>query len=564
MPESVLKGLESEPKITDFTLINEIGSGSFGRVLLVQHKKTGVTYAIKAIDKRTQANIQDQKYFRREIEIMYRVHHPNVVKLYGHFEDNTYCYFVMEYIDGGNVYTLVPKNGLRTVSAQQVASIIKDVISATYYLHHMSPPIIHRDIKPENVLLNSGMRAKLTDFGWSNYMKYGCKRLTVCGTPIYLAPEMINNTGHDEKVDIWCIGILLYELVTGSQPWQGADIPSVKDSIRGIKIKWPPNVDRLAADLICKILKYNPEERITLRNMLNHPFITQYFPNATSCLIRPDINAQYQVYVISKDHPSTWNPIVTNVDYGLQYNSYYDIGDQNQNPNTIQYYTQTQTTNKNDYDALLEKYNKLQREYTQLKIAGLSSMNLDGLRRELKEKEEKINQILSKINASNNTNTNTNVNTNYYYSNNNQFKNYYNVTALETTYNDLKNENYNLKNKLNIYQTQYNTQSSPLFIDNYLNDLRNSIKQNNKYEFSNSIYQLRTDLDNATIENYNTIIMMKDREIERYKEQERQRREREKRYFSNLINRYDQTLTLGEQENQQLKMRLKELQGYFV
>ena len=169
MPESVLKGLESEPKITDFTLINEIGSGSFGRVLLVQHKKTGVTYAIKAIDKRTQANIQDQKYFRREIEIMYRVHHPNVVKLYGHFEDNTYCYFVMEYIDGGNVYTLVPKNGLRTVSAQQVASIIKDVISATYYLHHMNPPIIHRDIKPENVLLNSGMRAKLTDFGWSNY-----------------------------------------------------------------------------------------------------------------------------------------------------------------------------------------------------------------------------------------------------------------------------------------------------------------------------------------------------------------------------------------------------------
>ena len=393
-------------------------------------------------------------------------------------------------------------------------------------------------------------------------MKYGCKRLTVCGTPIYLAPEMINNTGHDEKVDIWCIGILLYELVTGSQPWQGADIPSVKDSIRGIKIKWPPNVDRLAADLICKILKYNPEERITLRNMLNHPFITQYFPNATSCLIRPDINAQYQVYVISKDHPSTWNPIVTNVDYGLQYNSYYDIGDQNQNPNTIQYYTQTQTTNKNDYDALLEKYNKLQREYTQLKIAGLSSVNLDGLRRELKEKEEKINQILSRINASNNTNTN--VNTNYYYSNNNQFKNYYNVTALETTYNDLKNVNYNLKNKLNIYQTQYNTQSSPLFIDNYLNDLRNSIKQNNKYEFSNSIYQLRTDLDNATIENYNTIIMMKDREIERYKEQERQRREREKRYFSNLINRYDQTLTLGEQENQQLKMRLKELQGYFV
>ena len=118
--ESVLKGLESEPKITDFTLIKEIGSGTFGRVLLVQHKITQAIYAIKAIDKHTQASIQDQIYFRREIEIMYRVHHPNVVKLYGHFEDDTYCYFIMEYVDGGNIYSIVPKNGLRTISPQQV------------------------------------------------------------------------------------------------------------------------------------------------------------------------------------------------------------------------------------------------------------------------------------------------------------------------------------------------------------------------------------------------------------------------------------------------------------
>ena len=388
IPESVLQGLESEPKITDFTLIKEIGSGTFGRVLLVQHKITQAIYAIKAIDKHTQASIQDQIYFRREIEIMYRVHHPNVVKLYGHFEDNTYCYFIMEYVDGGNIYSIVPKNGLRTILPQQVASIIKDVISATYYLHHMNPPIIHRDIKPENVLLNSLMQAKLTDFGWSNYMKIGSKRLTVCGTPIYLAPEMINNTGHDERVDIWCIGILLFELITGSQPWFGSDIPSVKDSIRGIRINWPKNVDQLAADLICKILKYNPEERITLRNMLNHPFITQYFPNATSCLIRPDNNAQYKVFVVSKDHPSNWSPIMTEINYGLNSNNYYDIG----NKNNVVYYTQSY--NPSDYDNLLQKYNNLQREYTQLKIAGYSSYNLDNLRRELKEKEEKINQLL--------------------------------------------------------------------------------------------------------------------------------------------------------------------------
>ena len=81
-------------------------------MLLVQHKITQAIYAIKAIDKHTQASIQDQIYFRREIEIMYRVHHPNVVKLYGHFEDDTYCYFIMEYVDGGNLYSMLPKTDL--------------------------------------------------------------------------------------------------------------------------------------------------------------------------------------------------------------------------------------------------------------------------------------------------------------------------------------------------------------------------------------------------------------------------------------------------------------------
>ena len=118
IPESVSKGLESEPKITDFTLLKELGSGSFGRVLLVEHKITKAKYAIKAIDKRNQANIQEKPYFRREIEIMYRVHHPNVVKLFGHFEDNNYCYFIMEYITKGNVYNLLPTDKKKRLSTK--------------------------------------------------------------------------------------------------------------------------------------------------------------------------------------------------------------------------------------------------------------------------------------------------------------------------------------------------------------------------------------------------------------------------------------------------------------
>ena len=171
IPESVAKGLEPEPKITDFTITKELGSGSFGRVYLVTHKKTKANYAIKAIDKRNKSNIEEKPYFRREVEVMYKIHHPNVVKLYSHFEDNNYCYFIMEYIAKGNMFGLIPQDKKKRISTQLVASLMKDIISAVYFLHNMNPPIIHRDIKPENVLLGSGMQAKLTDFGWSNYMQ---------------------------------------------------------------------------------------------------------------------------------------------------------------------------------------------------------------------------------------------------------------------------------------------------------------------------------------------------------------------------------------------------------
>ena len=542
IPESVLKGFEPEPKITDFTLIKELGVGSFGRVILVQHNKTQAQYAIKAIDKRNTTNIQEKPYFRREIEIMYRIHHPNVVKLFGHFEDNTYCYFIMEYIQGGNIYSYVPKNGIRKISTQQVASIIKDVISATYFLHNMIPPIIHRDIKPENVLLGSGMQAKLTDFGWSNYMQGEYKRTTVCGTPIYLAPEMISNSGHDEKVDIWCIGVLLFELMTGVQPWKGTDVNTVKMNISRLNINWPKNMDKKARDLISKILKYYPYERISLENMLMHPFFTQFFPNAISCLKRPD-DTKYKVFIISKDHPLTWNPVFNASNRVMR------VQPQLNNPYS------TQTYNQNNYNNLLQKYDSLKKEYQQLRTAGFSTSTLSNLRKELQEKENKINQLMI-----------TGRNTGGYIQNNNSnwYKTNYINNNLQTTYNDLVNENYDLKNKLNLYKTHFKTQNGQVFLDNDFNNIRNSITQNNKIGFNQAINQLKTNLDNVTTYNYNPIIQARDQEIQKWKQQERIRAEMEKQQFSQLINKYDQTLTMGERENQKLKMRLKELQGYFV
>ena len=287
IPESASKGLEHEAKITDFEILKELGSGSFGNVYLVRHKETKAEYAIKAIDKRNKTNQEEKPYFRREVEVMYKIHHPNVVKLFGHFEDNNYCYFIMEYISKGNVYNLLPTDKKKRLSTKICASIIKDVISAVYFLHNMKPPIIHRDIKPENVLLSEGLVAKLADFELSNYLE---------------------EKAHNEAVDIWCIGVLLFELVTAQVPFQGNDIDTLKENILKLKITWPKDINTDAKNLIMKILKLDPKQRLPLEDMLKHPFITKYVPDATKYLIKPEEGVQYKPFIVAKDDPKTWKP----------------------------------------------------------------------------------------------------------------------------------------------------------------------------------------------------------------------------------------------------------------
>ena len=308
LSESVIKGLEPEPTIKDFKIQKEIGNGSFGRVFLATHLKTNVDYAIKIIDKRNKTNIEGKPYFRREIEIMYKIRHPNCVRLFGNFEDENYCYFIMEYIPGGNLFSLMRENRNTGLNIYLVASIMRQLISAIYYLHNMNPSIIHRDIKPENVLLVDNMKVKLTDFGWSNYINYeGEQRSTFCGTPIYLSPEMIQNIGHDEHVDIWCLGILLFELLTGTPPFIGQNRVLLMNNIINVNITWPSQtsipIDADAKDLILKILKKKPFERISLENMVKHNFFIKYCPNVKPIL---DKRQKYHLkpFIISKDIPN--------------------------------------------------------------------------------------------------------------------------------------------------------------------------------------------------------------------------------------------------------------------
>jgi aurora kinase len=526
-PQSVLKGLEPEPKIKDFEILKELGCGSFGRVFLARHLKTRVLYAIKAIDKKDKTNIEEKPYFRRELEVMYKIHHPNVVKLFGHFEDNNYCYFIMEYISKGNVYNLLTLDKKKQISPKVVATIMKDVISAVYFLHNMNPPIIHRDIKPENVLLNEGIIAKLTDFGWSNYIQEDKERKTVCGTPIYLAPEIIKEQGHDKRVDIWCIGVLLFELITKKVPFQGKDLETLKSNILHLKISWPQEMNPDAKDLISKILKLDPNQRMPLEEMLEHPFFLKYFPDAPSCLILPDPNITYKTFIVSKDDPKTWDPV--------QRNNYYDNKPTNNGPSDNISGNNHKKEPQDKYTILQEKYQSLKNDYDAFKSGNQSINEMEELKRKIREKNEKLEQLM-KGNKIDEDDKDLKLKCN----------------NLETENNDLRSQVLAFEKKIKEQQTQS--------IDLKLNEFRNTLlNQDKEYEFA--FEDLKNHLNKETRHNLNEIIKSKDQEIEKYKEEERARREKEKKKYTSLINKYDQTLSWVEKENQELKRKIKELEA---
>ena len=502
IPEAVLKNLEPEPKISDFEILKELGAGSFGRVYLVTHKQTKAQYAIKAIDKRNKTNIKEKPYFRREIEIMYKIHHPNVVRLYSHFEDDNYCYFIMEYVQKGNIYSLISKDKSKRLNTQLIAQLMLNVISAVYFLHKMNPPIIHRDIKPENVLLGEGNLAKLTDFGWSNYMQEDEKRTTVCGTPIYLAPEIINESGHDEKVDIWCIGILLFELSSGDIPFLGNDIETLKHNIRQMKISWPRDFNPEIKNLISKILKYDPKERISINDILKHSFFTKHFENINQYLITPNEQIQYKPFVVSVDNPKD-PPVVINA----KIEKYVKKVRRDISPNpVIRPRIEKISHDNNNY--LKNKYKELNCEL-QLLINNQGNNNINNsncsqkevdeliqqnmlLRKELnyikKELQEKENKIQNLNNKSLNNESKEKI-----------FK--------------LENENVILKSKIEKYENELIHKHNIININKLIEELSSLSK--GREDIKQLINEIQNDLNDNSTQQFINIFKEKEKELER-------------------------------------------------
>lgn len=184
------------PNLTrmDFDSASPLGQGAFGKVFKVKHRKTKRWYAIKVVSKPQIVNLKMVDQLKNEIDIMSQVKHPCIIEFFTYFEDPTNLYLVLELAEG-HLYSILKKSG--KFDEAHAAKCMFDVVRAIEHLHTRNPAIIHRDIKPEN-LLTMGDSLKLADFGWSN-IKDRHKRMTFCGTPDYLAPEMILEQGHTEK-----------------------------------------------------------------------------------------------------------------------------------------------------------------------------------------------------------------------------------------------------------------------------------------------------------------------------------------------------------------------------
>ncbi len=276
--------------LADFEIGKPLGKGKFGHVYLARERTSGFIVALKIIYKAELESARVEKQLRREIEIQSHLRHANVLRLYGYFYDEKRVYLILEYAPHGELYKILRRGGaaegvIRSPDAKEgdpgrfdeptAARYVRQMASALQYLH--ARHVIHRDIKPENILLGLDGEAKIADFGWSVHAP-GTRRQTLCGTLDYLPPEMVEGREHDRLVDLWALGVLLYEFLVGAPPFE--DTTGYRATYRRIAkvdLRIPKDVmSPEAADLVVRLLQHEPERRLPLEKVLRHPWIVKH------------------------------------------------------------------------------------------------------------------------------------------------------------------------------------------------------------------------------------------------------------------------------------------------
>ncbi|PKK69738.1 serine/threonine-protein kinase aurora-1-like protein [Rhizophagus irregularis] len=272
--KSIVKsGKVSKPRVwhlDDFEMGNPLGEGRFGRVYMAREKDSKKIVAIKVIFKKEFRENNMIEQLKREVEIQSHLRHSNILRLYGYFHDKHRVFLVLEYAENGELYKNLQKDGPFT--EHKAASYISQIAAALVYLQKKK--VIHRDMKPENILLSSDGKIKISDFGWAIHTPDASqRRMTFCGTPDYLAPEMIKDMGYGQKIDAWALGVLCYEFLVGEPPFMVEDLRETYQKIATVDYKIPDQISLEAKDLISSLLQSDPEKRLPLDQVTTHPWI---------------------------------------------------------------------------------------------------------------------------------------------------------------------------------------------------------------------------------------------------------------------------------------------------
>ncbi|CAG9328240.1 unnamed protein product [Blepharisma stoltei] len=258
-----------------YTIIEQLGEGTFGKVWRAVSKATGEEFAIKSIDK-SKLGQDEISNLQLEIDIISQVDHPNIVRTYEVFDEPRYLHFVMEIMSGGELFEKIVEKD--HYSEKEAADTIRPVVEAIKYCHDMG--IVHRDLKPENLLLSSadeGGILKITDFGLARFYDDDLMT-TACGTPGYVAPEIIEARGYGLEVDYWSLGVILYIMLCGFPPFFEDNNEKLFDMIKKGEYEFTSpywdDISAMAKDLISHLLQVTPSQRFNAEEVLRHPWMT--------------------------------------------------------------------------------------------------------------------------------------------------------------------------------------------------------------------------------------------------------------------------------------------------
>eukprot|EP00002_Diphylleia_rotans_P031033 TRINITY_DN6425_c0_g1_i3.p1 TRINITY_DN6425_c0_g1~~TRINITY_DN6425_c0_g1_i3.p1 ORF type:complete len:347 (-),score=91.87 TRINITY_DN6425_c0_g1_i3:285-1325(-) len=257
-----------------YELLEKLGSGTFATVRMARDRKTGKLWAIKIIDKK--AAKADLEMMEREVDIMQRVHHTNIIYMHEIYDTDTKLYLVLELVTGGELFDRIVKRGSYT--EKDASDVIRKIVSALAYLHKEG--IVHRDLKPENLLYSDETdqaEIKLADFGLSRIMNGESLLKTACGTPGYVAPEVLKGQGYGASVDMWSVGVILYILLCGFPPFYDDNVQVLFQHIMAGNFTYPEpwwdDITESAKDLINHLLVVDPAQRYSAAQALEHPWL---------------------------------------------------------------------------------------------------------------------------------------------------------------------------------------------------------------------------------------------------------------------------------------------------